>query len=690
MKKIFLILFVLPCILFGQEQSPCYSVNDYNISILEQNPPLTIDLNEGWNMIGYPCMEPMQVEDAMLPLVNEISLLKDNNGDVYWPEYGFNGIGSLTQLNGYQINLHESVESFSFCNSFEIVERFGCTDCEAFNFDIWATSNDGTCIDVLEGCTDVLYVEYNSEANTDDGSCAILIVDGCTDSLYIEYTALANTDDGSCATLIVEGCTNPLAFNFNADANTFLPGSCIEALVGCLNSEAFNYDSNANTEGDCIPVVYGCTDTSAFNYNAAANTDDSSCEAVALGCTDANYFEYNVLASQDDGSCQTLKIYGCIYPLAINFNENANTEDGSCVFYETPTGETNGGECDLPIPFQGNRGSNMTVMLTSTFITSLNATDENAYIVALTEAGLVVGSTAVYGVGQTSLAVWGYGNGLNLNNETISFQLVNGTYLYDLVMPSAVTYQSNGLSVQNAAAQLIDVCSACPYDVFLEYMPNANNYDVEYCVNLIEEGCTGEMYFEFNPDANVEDGSCLTLIVEGCTDINYAEYSAEANLDDGSCLTLAISGCTNPDANNYNSYANLDDNSCEFIYGCIDQTADNYNAEATADDSSCIYYGCMDPTAGNYYEIANSDDGSCLIGGCMNYTADNYNPFAGVDDGSCIIYGCSLSIFPNYNSQVTIDDGSCDMSSTDVFGCTDSEAINYDELTTLDNGSCDY
>ena len=116
MKKIFLILFVLPCILFGQEQSPCYSVNDYNISILEQNPPLTIDLNEGWNMIGYPCADPIQVEDAMLPLVNEISLLKDNNGDVYWPEYGFNGIGSLNKGFGYQIKLLEAIDGFGLCD----------------------------------------------------------------------------------------------------------------------------------------------------------------------------------------------------------------------------------------------------------------------------------------------------------------------------------------------------------------------------------------------------------------------------------------------------------------------------------------------------------------------------------------------------------------------------------------------
>ena len=32
------------------------------------------------------------------------------------------------------------------------------------------------------GCTDSDYVEYNSNANIDDGSCLLLIVHGCTDS----------------------------------------------------------------------------------------------------------------------------------------------------------------------------------------------------------------------------------------------------------------------------------------------------------------------------------------------------------------------------------------------------------------------------------------------------------------------------------------------------------------------------
>ncbi len=34
------------------------------------------------------------------------------------------------------------------------------------------------------------------------------VVWGCTDPLYLEYDENANIDDGSCATLVVVGCTD--------------------------------------------------------------------------------------------------------------------------------------------------------------------------------------------------------------------------------------------------------------------------------------------------------------------------------------------------------------------------------------------------------------------------------------------------------------------------------------------------
>ena len=65
------------------------------------------------------------------------------------------------------------------------------------NGDVWEET--GIPIpQIIPGCTDDSYLEYDDSANTDDGSCATLVVFGCTDDLYLEYDASANTDDGSC------------------------------------------------------------------------------------------------------------------------------------------------------------------------------------------------------------------------------------------------------------------------------------------------------------------------------------------------------------------------------------------------------------------------------------------------------------------------------------------------------------
>ena len=53
--------------------------------------------------------------------------------------------------------------------------------------------------------------------------------------------------------------------------------------------------------------------------------------------------------------------------------------------------------------------------------------------------------------------------------------------------------------------------------------------------------------------------------VLGCTDPNYLEYNPNANVDDGSCLTLIVEGCMDPDAENYNPNANVDDGSCDYF-----------------------------------------------------------------------------------------------------------------------------
>ena len=48
----------------------------------------------------------------------------------------------------------------------------------------------------------------------------------------------------------------------------------------------------------------GCTDATAVNYDETAQYDDGSCEYEVLGCTDATACNYDMDANTDDGSCQ--------------------------------------------------------------------------------------------------------------------------------------------------------------------------------------------------------------------------------------------------------------------------------------------------------------------------------------------------------------------------------------------------
>ena len=92
----------------------------------------------------------------------------------------------------------------------------------------------------------------------------------------------------------------------------------------------FCYDfSNFNSQQS----IFGCIDPLAKNFNSLANKDDGSCiYELVFGCIDPLAKNFNSLANKDDGSCIYKLVFGCIDPIAKNFNSNANENDGSCVY----------------------------------------------------------------------------------------------------------------------------------------------------------------------------------------------------------------------------------------------------------------------------------------------------------------------------------------------------------------------
>jgi hypothetical protein len=82
-------------------------------------------------------------------------------------------------------------------------------------------------------------------------------------------------------------------------------------------------------------------DPTAINYNANANEEDGSCIYPLFGCTYPNACNFNPLATTDDNSCT---FPGCNDASACNFDPTAGClEEGSCEYLD----ENANGICDL-------------------------------------------------------------------------------------------------------------------------------------------------------------------------------------------------------------------------------------------------------------------------------------------------------------------------------------------------------
>jgi len=233
------------------------------------------------------------------------------------------------------------------------------------------------------GCTAIEACNYNELATLDDGSC-ILPGEPCDDGDPMTDFDMYSSDCVCVGMLI--GCTEPAACNYNAAA-LLDDGSCTFAGDVCDDGNAETQNDALNADCVCVGDIVGCTAPDACNYNAAATLGDFSCvfpgdpcddgfedtvgdmlqpdcscmgePIVIAGCTASNACNYDPMAINDDGSCffigdfcddgdpmtvvdvinsdcicegQVLELFGCTVPEACNYNADATTDDGSCVF----------------------------------------------------------------------------------------------------------------------------------------------------------------------------------------------------------------------------------------------------------------------------------------------------------------------------------------------------------------------
>jgi uncharacterized protein (TIGR02145 family) len=64
-----------------------------------------IILPSSWSILGYVRSTPASIVEMISPIVTNVSIIKDWNGQAYWPQYGVNLIGDIEPGQGYLIKM---------------------------------------------------------------------------------------------------------------------------------------------------------------------------------------------------------------------------------------------------------------------------------------------------------------------------------------------------------------------------------------------------------------------------------------------------------------------------------------------------------------------------------------------------------------------------------------------------------
>ena len=256
--------------------------------------------------------------------------------------------------------------------SFEVLwskESFGGNWMLGLN-ELPAINIENTCSNIPEyipGCTDDNAINFNSDANIDDGSCEYsntdpisgIVFSGTFGGTFAEgntytmpsgsesWAGFANEDAsvypltfGEGGSITFTGSTDGSSadiyfrFEFNPYPDTEPSYNTTSVTLG-PNSEEYtvNIPSTGGDSFSSLLLYVTTTDVAVTLGNVVVNTSDYSGPVDIVGCMDANATNYNAAATEQGydqwgnlqcvyASCDDIPEFGCIYPDGFGaFNE---------------------------------------------------------------------------------------------------------------------------------------------------------------------------------------------------------------------------------------------------------------------------------------------------------------------------------------------------------------------------------
>ena len=277
----------------------------------------------------------------------------------------------------------------------------------------------------------------------------------------------------------------------------------INSELGMRKANTVDLSPSSETWGPASDVYYKMA-TNPLNSDVYATV--TSFSASSLGQVQILDSNGNLLSSFTAGAVpggiafdiRTVALVdGCTNSNASNYNPDATQDDGSCVF---------------------DNACNVDAVLEIEAV-SYSYTPENAFV----EVGATVTWSNVGGYHDvngdiSSLTGTSYGNPEGFYIAPVSGNSANPTCIgsYTFNVPGVYNYDC---SIGNHAQQ-----------------------GMVATITVGTGGCTDEAAFNYDPEADFDDGSCVDS-VGGCTDEAACNYNSDANTNDGSCTYIAEGAC---------------------------------------------------------------------------------------------------------------------------------------------------
>lgn len=336
-------------------------------------------------------------------------------------------------------------------------------------------------------------------------------------------------------------------------------------------------------------------------------------------------------------SCE-LQIAGCTDVEAENYNAEATTDDGSCIY-----------------PFVCASGNALLLQMHDSYGDGWNG---NYFELYSLEDSLLLSHTLADG-----------------SEGVYEFCLEDGCYSIITTDAGSYTYEVSW-ELMNGTDTLATGVSPSSTSLAL-------NADCGFVY-----GCTDATACNYDETANVDDASC-----EYAQAYYNCDGSCISDIDaDGYCDELEVYGCTDVEAINYNAEATEEDNSCEYATDCTDNFVLLNMSDSYGDgwNGNILYITNAVADTIHTVSLATGSAGSesfCLADGCYVFNTSDEGSWSYevswelLDaNGNAILSGTAPSV-----SGLTLGDITCDFS-----GCTDASAINFDANALEDDGSCVY